>query len=1000
MTGVSERAFEEAIEAHLLAHGYLRSEPSNFDPVLGLDTAELFAFIGATQGDAWEDLVARYGGDRNAAQAGFARRLVAELDARGTVDVLRHGVVDLGVTIKLAFFRPAHGLTPELVQRYEANRVSVTRQLRYDPGSGNSLDLVLLVNGIPTATAELKNPLTGQGVEQAKAQYRQDRDPANVTLSKRAVVHFAVDPEQVAMTTRLSGATTRFLPFNQGTGGAGEAGGAGNPPNPGGHRTAYLWERVWQRDAWLDLLARFVHVSTPARPSWGRAAPEREVIFPRFHQWDAVRKLEADAKATGAGQHYLVQHSAGSGKSNTIAWLAHRLANLHDDTDTKVFDKVVVITDRLVLDRQLQETIFQFEHARGVVERIDRDSTQLAEALEGERARIIITTLQKFPYVLDKIGTLPSRRYAVLVDEAHSSQTGEAARELRAVLSGEQALEAAEQAETAEAESRRDPEDQLVVSVAGRGRQPNLSFFAFTATPKAKTLELFGTRVGSGDDARFVPFHLYSMRQAIEEGFILDVLANYTTYKTYWRIEKAVTDDPTYDPARAKRAIARFVELHPHNLAQKAEIIVEHFRTHTRPKIGGRAKAMVVTSSRLHAVGYKQAIDRYIAHHGYTDVAALVAFSGKVVDEGDEFTESGMNRFPESETAERFAGDDYQVLVVAEKFQTGFDQPLLHTMYVDKVLSGLNAVQTLSRLNRIHPDKSDTFVLDFRNDTDDIVKAFAPYYERTVAVPTDPNLVYDLDRQLLASPVIHPDEIEPAVQALLRAKAKAGTEELHGDVYAALDPARDRFVALDEADQDEFRDLMRRFVNLYSFISQVVPYTDPRLERDYLYGRALQACLPGQDSERLDLGSEVVLTHLKVEQTATGTLALPGGTGEVTVLTGDGRRHEPPEAEHLSEIIEVLNERFGLHLTEADQLLFDQFEQSWLADPDLAAQARANTLENFRLVFDRQFMNTIVTRMDDNEAIFKRILDDPEFKGLLEDFYLDRIYQQLREPQP
>jgi type I restriction enzyme, R subunit len=558
----NETDFEEAIEASLLSvGGYQKSEPSHFDPVLGLDPLELFTFIETTQSNAWTELMARHGGSEKA-RANFARRLAKALDDHGTVDVLRHGVVDLGITIQLAFFRPAHSLTPELVARYNANRVTVTRQLTYEPIGGKALDLALLVNGIPTATAELKNQLTRQTVEHAKAQYRNDRDPSNVTLSRRAVVHFAVDPENVAMTTRLEGANTRFIPFNQGTGGTGEAGGAGNPPNPNGQRTAYLWEQVWQRDSWLDVLARFVHVEMPEKGSAAAKKKGALVIFPRFHQLDAVRRLEANARANGAGRRYLVQHSAGSGKSNTIAWIAHRLSNLHDARDTKVFDKVVVITDRVVLDRQLQETIYQFEHAHGVVLKIDQNSQQLADALVGEQARIIITTLQKFPFVLEKVGSLPARRYAVIVDEAHSSQTGEAAKEMKAVLS----LAEAEALESAEVAQRGDAQDDLTKTVTGRGRQPNLSFFAFTATPKAKTLELFGEQVKIAGEDRYRPFHLYSMKQAIEEGFILDVLANYTTYQRYFRLEKAVREDPNYDEAKARRAIARFVDLHPHNL--------------------------------------------------------------------------------------------------------------------------------------------------------------------------------------------------------------------------------------------------------------------------------------------------------------------------------------------------------------------------------------------------------------------------------------------------
>ena len=720
MSSVHEAAFEAHIAGFLVNHGGYRHRKdgttdgeSHFDSVAGLDTADLFEFIGATQRERWDQLVdAGYGGDEVLARAGFVQRLASQLDKRGTVDVLRRGVVDRNVRIRLAFFRPASGLTPELVQRYEANVLSVTRQLRYEPPSNKTLDLALFVNGIPVATAELKNPLTGQTVEHAILQYRKDRNPKNRTLRRVGMVHFAVDPYSVSMTTHLVGKHTRFLPFNQG-----HALGAGNPPNPDGHRTAYLWERVWSRDSWMDILGRFIHVEKPSKGSKARPT----VIFPRFHQWDAVRRLETDAKATGAGRNYLVQHSAGSGKSNSIAWLSHRFSSLHDAEDNKVFDKVVVITDRVILDRQLQDTISQFEHAIGVVQRIDKSSTQLAEALVGEQARIIVTTLQKFPFLFDKITSLPERNYAVIVDEAHSSQTGEAAKELRRILGT---------AEVDIEDDATDAETLLAEAVAARGRQPNLSFFAFTATPKGRTLELFGVE---GPDGKHQPFHLYPMRQAIEEGFIEDVLANYLTYNQYFKLEKTILDDPEYQTDKARRALARFIVLHPENLAQKAEIVIEHFRDKIAHRMKGNAKAMVVCSSRPHAVHMWEALRKHVNNNGY-DVGMLVAFSGEV----ERLTESKANGFPESETATRFDTDEYQLMVVAEKFQTGFDQPKLVAMYVDKTLTGLAAVQTLSRLNRTHPDKDGTFVLDFVNDSDDIGDAFAVYHGKTVAPPPIP----------------------------------------------------------------------------------------------------------------------------------------------------------------------------------------------------------------------------------------------------------------------
>jgi type I restriction enzyme R subunit len=991
---IAERGFEDAITASLVEAGGYRvckwgTHPDwvgDFDRLRGLDTAGLFAFIAETQPKAWERLVAVHGGE-DGARTQFADRLAKQLDERGTVDVLRHGVNDHGVEVRLAFFKPAHRLTPELMERYLANRLTVTRQLPYDAAASKTVDLCLFVNGIPVATAELKNPLTHQTIEHAKHQYRTDRDPANVTLGRRAFVHFAVDPDNIEMTTRLAGAQTRFLPFNRG-----HAGGRGNPPDPSGHRTRYLWEEVWSRDAWLDILGRFIHVEPAAEGSTTAARLRRGlIIFPRYHQWDAVRRLEADARAEGPGRAYLVQHSAGSGKSNTIAWLAHRLMSLHGADDAPVFDKVVVITDRVILDRQLQETIYQFEHATGVVARIDQDSAQLADALAGERSRIVITTLQKFPFVLDKVAGLGQRRYAVIVDEAHSSQTGEAAKDLKAALgsaSAEAQLSLAEEADASDGPA--DPQDALAASVAARGRQPNLSFFAFTATPKARTLEIFGRKA---DDGAYVPFHLYSMRQAIEEGFILDVLANYTTYATYWRVGKAVADDPEYETRQARRSIARFVSLHPHNLAQKAEIIVEHFRAHTRHKIGGRGKAMVVTSSRLHAVRYKHAIDAYIRERGYADTKALVAFSGTVSDDGIDYTESQMNGFPESQTATRFAGPEYGVLIVAEKFQTGYDQPLLHTMFVDKTLVGLAAVQTLSRLNRIHSEKTDTFVLDFRNEAEAVTEAFRPWYEATVAVPTDPNLLYDLAGRLLGLQVLDDAEAR-AVAAVIADRTREVSD--HGRVYALLAPAVERYRTKSEEEQVEARDVLDQYVRTYSFLSQVVDFGDVGLEALYLASRALLSLLPSDGGGRLDLGAEIELTHLRIERTSEGSITPGKGVGELAAIYSGRGPETEEQKKHLSKIVEVLNDRFGTTLGTADQLFFDQMEASWLADEHLVDQARANSLDNFRLVFNDKFISTMVARMDDNEDLFKRVLDDREFQAAVMEHYLRRVFTSAR----
>jgi type I restriction enzyme R subunit len=636
MSKLNERAFEDAIEHHLITvAGWTKGAAKDFDHALALTPKDFFAFVEASQPTLWADLRKQH---QSGLEASLLDGLAKNLDSLGALEVLRHGFKFFGKRVVCAYFRPAHGLNPDILAKYATNRLVLTRQVRFceDPKAPDSVDLMLSVNGIPVATAELKNHLTHQTVENARKQYR-DRDPRHplFQFKKRALVHFAVDPDLVYTTTRLAGKDTTFLPFNRGHGT-----GAGNGEHPCGYRTGYLWEEVWARDSFLDILGRFLLLETKEtiKPDGTKVTTEA-VVFPRYHQLDVVRKLDAAARAEGAGHSYLVQHSAGSGKSNSIAWLAHRLASLHDYTDRKVFDSVVVVTDRRVLDKQLQDNIYQIEHKQGVVQRIDENSQQLADALRAGTP-IIITTLQKFPVVTEKIGKLPKRRYALIVDEAHSSQNGESARALKEVLAA-RTLDDAAQADAVEEE---DAEDRLVKVMTSRGKQPNLSYFAFTATPKPKTLEVFGHRDQEGKP---VAFHLYTMRQAIEEHFILDVLGSYTTYKAFYKLVKAIEDDPRVDKKQATSQLARFMSLHPHNVAQKTQVMVEHYRSKVRHKIGGKAKAMVVTSSRLHAVRYKQAFDKYIAEQGYKDIGVLVAFSGKVEDPdvpGISYTEPGMNK--------------------------------------------------------------------------------------------------------------------------------------------------------------------------------------------------------------------------------------------------------------------------------------------------------------------------------------------------------------------
>jgi len=959
----------------------------------------------------------------------------ATLDQRGPLDVLRHGMKDHGIKLSLAFFAPASTLSAELVAMHASNRLSVTRQLRYSATTGDELDLVLFVNGVPTATAELKNPLTGQGVEQAKAQYRRDRSPKELLFARRALVHFAVDPDLVFLTTRLTGPSTRFLPFNLGTGGPGEKGGAGNPTPASGYRTAYLWEQAWSPDNWLDLLRRFLHVEAPT----GKGAKAgkkpwhtRTLIFPRLHQWHAVRALTDHAAEHGAGHNYLVEHSAGSGKSNTIAWLTHRLSSLHDAENSKVFHKVIVITDRVVLDRQLQDTIFQFDHTVGVVEKIDRTSAQLAQALSGETAQVIITTLQKFPFVLESAGKLAGSRFAVIVDEAHSSQTGETAKALKQVLAegadatltadGDAVLLAAEVAD-AVAEAAEDETDPLVSSALARGRHTNLSFFAFTATPKAKTLELFGDL---STDGKYRPFHVYSMRQAIEEGFILDVLLNYVTYATYYKLTRTApggatsssdNSDREVDKRKAAALLARFASLHPSNMTQRAEIIVEHFRAHTAGRMGGRAKAMVVTRSRLHAVRTHAAIGDYIAKKGYPGLHALVAFSGIVDDGGVAYSETMLNGFPESALPERFnytiaedpaagtpaAGQDreYHVLVVAEKYQTGFDQPLLTTMYVDKKLDGVRAVQTLSRLNRIHPLKSqdDIFVLDFANEAADIAEAFKPFYETTIAEPTDPNLLYASQTEVMSFGLLVESEMNSFATAFLATGAQAGA---HGKLYHFTDPAKDRFAALlkdDPTSAEEFRSTLRNYTRAYAFLAQVIPYHDAELERLYLYGKALLQRLTRTHDGGVDLGA-VDLSHLRIVKTGTSDVSLGEGGEEQIVpgFTGGGRGSQTtPELALIDQVIAAINERLGGNLTDADKVWVQQSFEYAAEDPQIQQAAQANTEDNFAYVFNPAFQGLVLDRHDANADLISRVFKDAATTDFFTELARRVVYEMARD---
>ncbi|WP_416305640.1 type I restriction endonuclease subunit R [Neptunicella sp. SCSIO 80796] len=1010
----TEARFEDAIEACLLEkHLYEQGISNEFDTEKSLEPLRVIRFVQTTQPKVWSALEAIHG---EGTPDLIVDTLAKELNTRGTLKVLRHGFKCYGKKIKMAFFAPNNNKNEETWALYKNNILSVTRQLYYSNLHRNSLDVVLFLNGVPIVTMELKNELSGQDVEHAKRQYKHDRDPKELIFEfkKRTLVHFAVDTQLVFMATRLNGDKTFFLPFNKGCNH-----GAGNPESQNdSYKTSYLWEQTLSKDSILDILGRFMHLQVEEKrvltDKGIKKVTKETMIFPRYHQLDAVRSLIKHAYQVGPGRNYLVEHSAGSGKSNSIAWLAHRLSSLHNEEENRIFDSVIVVTDRRVLDQQLQNTIYQFEHKQGVVEKIDEDTRQLVNALVNGTP-IIITTLQKFPFVTETIEKLneenqldgalqfstAGKNFAVIVDEAHSSQSGETAMELKGVLNKDGI---AQEAAIYAVEHDVDDEDidnfeDVCREMMKRGKQPNISFFAFTATPKYKTKHVFNEPSPVTGE---VPFHKYSMRQAIEEKFILDVLKNYTTYTAYFGIAKSSENDPHVERKKAAKALARNLNSHPTNLYQKTEVMVEHFRQHVRHKIGGRAKAMVVTSSRLQAVEYKKMFDQYIQEKGYDDVKSLVAFSGTVSDPkvpGKEYTEVGLNGgIKESELPEQFDTDDYQLLLVAEKYQTGFDQPLLHTMYVDKKLSGIQAVQTLSRLNRMCAGKEDTFVLDFQNKREDIFRAFKDFYEEVKAEElTDPQHLYRLQDQINETGIIFQEEVAQFCAVYFQPRRQE-TKTDHAKFNNILDKAVERFKELDEDEQSVFKGLLVDFRNMYAFMSQVIPYQDSDLEQLYTYARFLLTKLPRKASgPDYHVEDDVELQYYRLQKISEGQINL--NTGEAKPLKGPsdvGTGQQGEDMIRLSELVDLLNDRFGTDFTQADQLFFDQIQQEAVESEKLQLAAQANNIDDFRYVFNKAFSSLVIERMDGNEEIFNKLMGDAEFRGLASEHLLHKVYNSLK----
>jgi type I restriction enzyme R subunit len=1028
-----EVAFEVGICGALAKRGWLYAEgdAAGYDTARALFPADLLAWLQASQPQAWQALTKSHGA---AAATMLLDRVRQQLDQRGTLDVLRHGfeVVGLKHPVTLAQFKPALVLNPELTARYAANRLRVVRQVRYSLHHRNSIDLVLFLNGVPVATAELKSDYT-QSVDDAVDQYRFDRDPKPKSQSapepllefpRGALVHFAVSNSAVRMTTKLEGVATRFLPFDKGDNGA-----AGNPVNPNGAPTAYLWEEVWERDSWLEILGRYLVAKRNDKKQ------VVSLIFPRYHQLDATRRLVGAVLAEGAGSRYLIQHSAGSGKTNSIAWTAHFLADLHDATQTKVFDTVLVVSDRTVLDSQLQEAIFDFERTTGVVASITGEhsskSKELAEALSGTK-KIVVCTIQTFPFALDEVQRLAAtqgKRFAVIADEAHSSQTSDAAKKLKQLLSVQELQEIADGGEI-------DTEALLAAGMAAAaGSAKGITYIAFTATPKSKTLELFGRRPHpdqpAGDSNLPEPFHVYSMRQAIEERFILDVLKNYTPYKLAFRLvhDGEELSDDEVERSAAVKGIMQWVRLHPYNIAQKVQVVVEHFRANVAPLLDGTAKAMVVVGSRREAVRWQLAIDQYIKRNAYK-IGTLVAFSGEVVDPEsgeDPFTELSKVLNPGlkgRDIREAFATPEYQILLVANKFQTGFDQPLLCGMYVDKRLAGIQAVQTLSRLNRAHPGKDTTYILDFVNDPDEILKAFKTYYATAeLSGVTDPNIVLNLKAKLDASGHYDENEVQRVVNVELDPKAT------QGQLDAALLPVADRLlkqfksrqkdrdaakaagdVGAEQAAKDAmealhlFKGDMGTYLRVYAFLSQMFDYGSTQVEKRAIFFRRLVPLLDfGREREGVDL-SQVKLTHHRLTDQGKRTLPLPGGEAEKLAPMTEAGGGEVQEKQRalLSEIIKRVNDLFTGDLTEDDKLVYvnNVLKGKLLESELLVEQATNNTKEQFANSPDliKELLNAIVEALEAHTSMSKQALDSEKVRAGLKDTLLGpgQLYEALR----
>ena len=980
----NEKQFESNIEAFLIspAGGYEKATDAGYTSSSGmaLDIYTLVGFVKATQPIMWQRFEKQCNSDP---YKKFYKCFEDAVQMDGLLSVMRHGFKHRGMDFKVCYFKPESTLNDVAVKRYEQNVCQCIRQWHYSEQNNNSVDMMLAINGIPVVAIELKNQLTGQTVDNAKLQWQYDRDQREPAfwLNHRILAYFAVDLYEAWMTTELKGTDTYFLPFNQGSNGAGNDGGAGNPQaEDDNYVTSYIWENVLQKDSLLDIIQKFISFEVKTEKKDGKNVTKKRLIFPRFHQLDVVRKLIADVRENGSGNNYLIQHSAGSGKSNSIAWTAYRLASLHNDTNEPVFTSVVIVTDRRNLDAQLQETITGFDHMFGSVCAIDekKSSKDLRDALNAGK-RIIVTTLQKFPVIYEEVDDTTDKRFAIIVDEAHSSQTGSSAIKLKAALADvSDALKEYAELEGKAEDELLDDNDRLVREMIAHGRHKNLSFFAFTATPKGATLEMFGTE---WNDGSYHPFHVYSMRQAIEEGFILDVLQNYTTYRTCYQIAKNTKDNPDVPQSKALKTIKKYEELHPYNIQQKSAIIVETFRNVTKQKIKGKGKMMVVTSSRLAAVRYYHEIKNYLESNGYNDVEILAAFSGSIKDPDDkrdiEWTESKLNGVNESQTKQIFH-DEGNILIVAEKYQTGFDEPLLHTMIVDKKLRGVKAVQTLSRLNRTHPDKQDTFILDFVNSKEDILKAFQPFYQETLlAQEINTDLIYKTQKMLREFKIYDDSDIEN-VNKIYFDEDKRKANKIQAAITNALLPIQRKYNDLNQEQRYQFRKLCRTFVKWYGYITQIARMFDKQMHDEYIFCSYLAKVVPADPKIPFDLGDRVKLEYYNLEKTYEGSIGLvkeEKGVYEAAKLKKPVKMTETLSP--LEQVIEKINQQYMGNFTDGDKVVITALHQKLKNNKKLMKAAKTDGRQIFeKNIFPQLFDDAAQEAYVESTETYTKLFED------------------------